>query len=533
MAGVKETPRQKLIGMMYLVLLALLALQVSSSIIQKFQFLNESIVLSNGNLERSNKESLKSIAAAVEKNKNAVEDVAVLKTSESLRSNTQGMLDYLQALKKELILASGGDKDESGNYPGAKQEESVAQVMLGGDNAQNAKGTALKIKLNAYIDALNNYAKAQKLDPSYHYIALDGKEDPVFKNDPEQKNKDFAHLNFESTPLVAALAVISEKESQILNFESHLLNQLAKKVGAVNIPVDKLRPVVSTSSSYVVAGMEYQADMFMAAYSSNYQPKMTKGGQAVQVSRDGIGSVKFRAGSNTFDENGLSKQSWLGTISFPKANGQDSIYTVKQDYYVVRPAIQVQSAAVQALYRNCGNELNVSVPALGAQFNPEYTITGGTLVRTGAGKITVIPTDRNVKISVSNNGVPIGQLDYKAKAVPFANFEINLNQKTGASVGSLSNVSCKAKAPDEFSELLPKEDKYYLDEIKVYLVRRGRMIKETTIKGGSGINLATIKEDAQSGDVIVFEVTKASRRNYQGRLEEAKINNPLISISVR
>ena len=95
---------------------------------------------------------------------------------------------------------------------------------------------------------------------------------------------------------------------------------------------------------------------------------------------------------------------------YPKPNGEDSVYTITQEYYVIKPAVQVISAAVQSLYRNCGNELNVQVPALGVDYNPTFKATGAKIISKGKGFITIIPTDRNVKIDVLNNGTLIDEL---------------------------------------------------------------------------------------------------------------------------
>ena len=531
MAGAKETPRQKLIGLMYLVLLAMLALQVSSAIIQKFQSLNDSIELSNGKIEKGNSEIIERIEAAVEKNKKAKEDVIVLDDAKKFHLETKKLLSFISSLKAELIKTSGGDKDETGAYPGAKEEEPVAQLMLGSGNQKKGKAYKLKTELDNYVNFANLFNKDREISHTFDLLAKNGNEDPIFKHDKEQSIKDFAHLNFESTPLVAALAVLSERESQILTIEAEVLNQLALKVGAENIPIDKIRPVINASGNYVVAGMEYNAEIFMAAYSSNYSPNMTFKGTPVAVDSQGVGSIKFRAGASNYDANGLSKQSWTGTVSFPKSNGEDSVYTVTQDYYVVKPVIQVQSAAIQNLYRNCGNKLNIAVPALGAEFQPQYEITGGTLSKGNNGKITVVPSAPRVRVKVKNQGVIIGNLDFKVNRVPAATFITNLDPKRGATPIQLSRVRLKAKPSDEFRRLLPHEVNYKLPEIKVYLVKHGRVKKSITISGGNSINLRN-KLNAQTGDILVMEVIQTTRTNYQGRTESAKINNPIITIPI-
>ena len=533
MAGGKETPRQKLINLMYLVLLAMLALQVSSTIIQKFQFLNDSLESNNTKQRESNDEIIDRIKTAVEKNKNSKDDKAILDEALAFRSQTNELLDYIDDIKSELIERTGGDKDETGIYPGAKEEEPVAQYMIGAGGSKNGEAYVLQQKLNSFINFTNEFCQEKDVERIFGKMALDGKEHPFFINDENNKNKDFAHLNFESTPLVAALAVLTEKESKLMNIESEVLNQLAMKIGAVNIPVDKIRPVVASSSKYVVAGTEYNAQMFMAAYSSNFIPEMTFKGSDLDVDSVGVGNINFRAGSSSYDANGLSKQTWTGTIAFPKADGSDSLYTISQDYYVVKPAIQVQSQALVQLYRNCGNELSIQVPALGADYQPTFSITGGRLIAGNSGNVTVIPTAREVVITIKNNGVVIGNRTFKVKKVPQATFKTNLNQKTGSTSSALRRVSVKAVPPAEFSSMLPNEDSYKITSFTATLVRAGRMKEQVTLSGGSNINLGAVASSAQSGDVVVIEVNTVQRRNYLGEYETASVSNPIITIPIK
>ena len=111
MAGGKETPRQKLIGMMYLVLLALLALQVSSVIIEKFAFINASLEVAVQDAETRNAQILKRIKHSVEEGKNATDDVKIQEKAVLVRKNTQEVLAYIRTLKQALIEKTGGKSD--------------------------------------------------------------------------------------------------------------------------------------------------------------------------------------------------------------------------------------------------------------------------------------------------------------------------------------------------------------------------------------------------------------------------------------
>ena len=129
MAGGKETPRQKMIGMMYLVLTALLALQVSNTILEKFIFIDQSLEQSAENTKVKNGGTVQRIQAAVEDAGNRAEDVTVLKKAQEVRAKTSEVLSTLDNLKEEFVTVTGG-LDEDGNYRGGKEEEAIAQMMI-------------------------------------------------------------------------------------------------------------------------------------------------------------------------------------------------------------------------------------------------------------------------------------------------------------------------------------------------------------------------------------------------------------------
>ena len=131
MAGGKETPRQKMIGMMYLVLTAMLALQVSSAIIEKFILLNNSLELSSGAANKINQETVLKIKAAVEKSGNRASDVAVIKQAEEVRKFSATITNEINTLKQEIINQAGGGFNEEGGIKNPQEEAKVAELMIG------------------------------------------------------------------------------------------------------------------------------------------------------------------------------------------------------------------------------------------------------------------------------------------------------------------------------------------------------------------------------------------------------------------
>jgi len=120
MAGGKETPRQKMVGLMYLVLTALLALQVSNTILDKFVFIDDSLQYSVDITRKNTDKQIKGGADLVEKQGNSPKDVALLKKAEEVKKKSDEVYAYITKVRQDLIKMTGGI-DEKGAYVGAKK----------------------------------------------------------------------------------------------------------------------------------------------------------------------------------------------------------------------------------------------------------------------------------------------------------------------------------------------------------------------------------------------------------------------------
>lgn len=525
MAGGKETPRQKLIGLMYLVLLALLALQVSSAILQKFQFLNSSLELAVRNATDANDGKIKNIEKAVEK---SPQYKNVLEEANRIKKMSREMIEEIKSYKDQIIKETGGT-DEKGNYVGLKDEDKTAHLMVG-DPSTGKKGKAygLKERLNNFVLELNKAAGTE-----FPPLAQDGKDDPLSKNDPEQRNKDFAELNFAHTPMIAALAVLSDKQSKITAYEADVLSRLAQKVGAKDFKFDVITADYSALSSTVAAGTDYEAKMFVTARSSAITPVMKFRGNTIPV-KDGVGVIKFKASATSYDAEGNSKQQWEGQVIMPKPTGEgDTTFKVKGEYIVAKPVIDVKSASVSALYYNCGNDLNIQVPALGANYKPSFSAKGASIINgKDKGAIIVVPNVKGegaqVSITVASEGSTIGTKEFPVRGVPRPAIVAKIggayvDQKRGVNAPGPASIQVMAEPDPAFAAALPKEARYSIVDGEVTLARGKREITTLPIKSDN-VNLASIRSQAQSGDRIIIVVKKAKRMNFRDESEEVPIN---------
>ncbi len=521
MAGQKETPRQKMIGMMYLVLTALLALQVSNSVLERFIFINR--VLEKTNVENlgRNDEVLKRIGGVVEEKGNREEDLAVLNKAKEVRDETQKVFGVIEDYKKTFIEMTGGRDEESGQLKGAKDEDKVANYMI-----LQGKGEELKATINSYV----SFLREKTGDDDFRALALDAADDPVFKDDPAQRNKDFSELYFQKTPMAAGLATLSHLEAEIINYESSALDDLAQQVGAKDVDFDEIIVMVRPESNTVAAGARYKADMFIAASASGTAPVMYLNNKEIPV--DGsFGKVEFVTTGGDYDENNTIKKSFNAKIEIP---GVDSAYTSVIEYFVAKPVIRVQAQAVAALYLNCGNEINVDVPALGAEYAPEFGARGAQVIAGTGGNVTLVPSKKNVELDVSSKGNFIGTEKFKVRTVPKPTIELKsrgrkVDERSGMAVPGPRSLDIKAVADADFASFLPKDARYRVTEWEVTLARGTRPVDRKRVNA-ENVSLSSFAAKARAGDRIVVEVKKVQRMNFQGNREDVNIGTVIKTI---
>ncbi|WP_420151624.1 gliding motility protein GldM [Spirosoma sp.] len=527
MAGSKETPRQKMIGMMYLVLTAMLALQVTSAILEKFVLINNSLEQSTGAVSKVNQATFENIRATVEKSGNRATDLAIVKQADEVRKLTTDVIGELDQIKEQIVEAGGG-RDEAGNIKNLSEEEKVAQLMIG--TARNGAAFKLKDQLNRYTESVSKYSGTK-----YASMALDGKDDPIANRSPDQRRKDFAELNFAQTPVPAALAVLSQKQADIRRIEGEVLDALASKVGAQDVKFDKILAMLSMESKVVVAGTKFKGQMFLAASSSGIQPRMSLNGAPVRM-QDGQGIVEFTAQGGAYDKNGLAKRTLTGSIAYQTPAGLKTV-PLSAEYFVAKPSYQIETGTMPPLYLGCANKLSIQSPQLGALWNPNFSADGASVVQSGEkGKITVVPSSANVSLNISNSGSLLGTERFRVNKVPRPTLEVfvggtRANDPRGVPVSSARSVRIQAVADPSFAAYSPDDANFRTTGATVSLVRGTRRVKAATVGAGGG-SIADLAAEAQPGDRLVIQIEGVQRRNFRGEVSDVPMGNPLSQVSL-
>jgi gliding motility-associated protein GldM len=570
MAGGKETPRQKLIGIMYLVLLALLALQVGAEIMVKFQQLNDSLELLVGESQMKSSQILSNIEKKVQERGNKESEVTALKQAQELHSQTSGMIGRIQKYKEDLIMATGGyklteDLKDTLGYMGLKDGDNTSAMLVGiGDShklpgklgdvtleaSKDGKGYAWSLQgdLNDFVKVLNKtYVDVDKATggdgkDTNHWdpLALDGKDDPLFKKTEETKNKKWPILNFDHTPMIAALAFLTEKQAKLAQYEGEILAKLKGVVGAADFKFDKLGVMANADANTVVAGTKYRAQIFLTAFSDKIQPVISVGSQKLKVVNGKGEYTRTASTSGKPDKDGLYTNSYKAIIEVPDPLNPSVMKKFEEvvKFKVAKPVIKVESDVAVSLYANCGNALNITVPALGALYKPTFTVKGGSAVASitgtnGKGKLVIIPKKPGkISVTVISSGKTIGVQTFAVKSVPKPKFKIRkgsnkgslVNEKSGEKVSKVGVLFCEAFIDDEsFKKNLPRDKNFKVVNWKVELLKGSRPYGSKTFSNPSGNVRSLLSKVTSDGFRFFISIKKVKRRNYQGKMIDEKI----------
>ncbi len=522
MAGGKETPRQKMIGMMYLVLTALLALQVSNAVLEKFIFIDETLNRQVGEMEMKSNTTISNISATVKEKGDRVEDVAALDKAKKVRSMTSELLSEMRQLRDTMVIITGG-RDENGQIIGAKDYDIVGNYMV-----QKGQGKRLRNSLNKYAAEL-----AEISGREFAPLAKDAKDIDIAKDDPNQNNKSFAEYYFQNTPTAAGMATISQIMTEVLSYESLALDRIAEMVGLKDVDFNIIVPMVRPVSNVVAAGAKYEADMFITGSATGLEPEMFMGETKLDVVEDEVTGIKM--GKVSFTASGEGKQTFSARISL-----NDSVYVQPIEYTVVKPVIQIRSAALSSLYLNVCNELDVQVPALGNAYNPSFSSPQAD-VRKGAqtGKVTLIPKGRTrVQLTVSNDGRVLGTESFDVKNIPEPRIEISsrgreVNLKDGESPQAIRSLNIRAVAEENFAREAREDANYQVRKVSILLARGGRGVGAPQDFTSQLLDLSRFAQQARAGDILIFDVDQVFRRTCAGGNERVSIKSKIISLPIK
>jgi gliding motility-associated protein GldM len=351
MAGGNVSPRQKMINMMYLVLTALLALNVSAEILKAFHLVELSLARSTENIEAKNVTVMKAIEKYHSEFPTDSNGTVVYNNATKVRKIAGDFMEYLTDLKNQVIAGADGRKEDS-NDNGSTDDEPLMKA----DNVEmhanlfiiQGKGLELRQRINETRENLLALAPAEKrIEITSDLIT----EDIIDKG----KTITWESALFEHTPAGAVVTLLTKMQSDLRNTEAQVLDALKSSISDADFTFDKLdAKIIPNKGTYITVGAEYSADIFVAASSTKQEAIVEVNGKQIPF-EDGVGLYKVIATSP-------GEQTYKGVITVKKPNGQMESFPFEQKYTVTKPLAVISADKMNVVYIGIDNPISVSVP---------------------------------------------------------------------------------------------------------------------------------------------------------------------------
>ncbi len=426
-----ETPRQKMIGMMYLVLTALLALNVSVQILDAFVVVDETMVKTNKNFENKVNNTYAIFANMNEKQPEKAGPF--YKKALEVQKKTKELVEYINQIKYDMLVYTDGipmEQAKTITLAEVKAKDNFDKphlFMIGtAEGRGNARAKELRDKIEAYKKFLLDLVDPSKRDAMDKKLGLDTK---TKRKNKEGKELEWEYSNFAHVVLAAQIPILNKTIGEVKNAEYDMLAYLMETIDGGSLKFDKVGAKVIPESRLVFSGQEYLADIIVAAFDSRQNPEvywklgidtateeMAKSGSLTKI--DGVGGVcqlKIPAG-------GTGEQRFAGVIKIKTAEG-DQYHGFKNKFVVTKPMANVSADSLRILYIGIDNPLTIAAPVAPEKLRINF---GGCQSRsTGGGRYFVKPPATpnkvvNISVSADMDGKTqaLGGTPFRIKAVP-------------------------------------------------------------------------------------------------------------------
>jgi len=441
-----------MIGMMYLVLTALLALNVSKEILDAFITINNGLETTKVTFDGKLSQQYAAFNASYMENPEKYGEA--WSQAEKLRKEANALVSHIDLIKAKTIADTEGKTMEEviGKnqfnvdtvlnlaYVSSKDNyDANTTLMIGAEpdrpkeddhaDGNNYRAAVLRQKMESYGDLLKsmvsgNPGLTQALDSLFTY--------PTKVKDASGTMTNWESLNFYHVPLAATTTVMSKLQSDVRNAESDVLGYLFADVDAASFKFTELQAVVIPEKTYVLENDSFRADVFLAAYDNTNLPEiflapegteldsatneLPEGAVKVPMGSDGYGKLRLPARS-------IGEKEWQGIIKFRNPAGGFIYKKYDANYEVAKPSLVVSPIRMNVLYRGVENPVAISVPGI-SQDALIPSIDNGRLVKQADGTYVVTDlrkgTKATVSVSAEINGAKknMGSFEFRVKSVP-------------------------------------------------------------------------------------------------------------------
>ena len=452
MSGAKETPRQKMIGMMYLVLTAMLALNVSVEVIDAFTTVNDGLENTYSSFDKKIEDYYNTFEQQYNKHPEKTADY--WNKAQDIRKKTDEFINYVEReVKLTLILQNNNvteeeifnpEKDEDviilnakeadpkknrrifhkvnfDNIIGKDKHDAVTAFMIEQGNAE-----ILRKKIEEYRQYIINTLSEAGIDNIENYIGLntDGE---YYAGSGEPLSWEMKNFNHIIIP--AAISIINEIVAEVQTTEYDAISALYKNIGASDFKFNTLEAKVFPKTTYVLKGHDYEADVFIVASDNTkeFDAKYAKGVRdlskanenAIQEVSSQKGVIKIKVPANVEGE-----QSIAGVVEMKNPlTGEIEPYPFQTSYTVAPPSANVTPTKMNVMYRGLENPIAISAPGFTAN-QIDVNVTNGELIKGDNGDYFVKPgnegniTTVTVSTMIDGKRMVLDNCDFRLKRTP-------------------------------------------------------------------------------------------------------------------
>lgn len=488
MAGGKETTRQRMINIMYLVLLAMLALNVSDTILDAFKNINDSLDTSKNNVNTS----INQLFSAFENSKLKEEPARaqpIYDRAKQAQAAADELNNYIESIKKEFTTAGDGIDPETEDLVNRSNQDIAQDIMI-----NQKKADELKKRINATREKLISL-----LDPADRATVAFSLE----AKDPERKRKGNWQSTYfgEGTPLTAAMTILTKLQADTKNAEAEVVKKLFGNMDKAQVNLDQFAAVAVAPTSYVIQGQPYTAEVFLTASDSRSTPDITVNGNKL--------SIKEGKGTYTGGTSSVGEFTWVGTIRVRQTDGQVKEYkTQPQKYQVAKPSATVSSTKMNVIYAGIPNPFTVSAAGFPLESVRASISAGSMSGSNGNYNVNVsggqVGSEVSINVSATNAGktVSLGAQKFRVKAIPKPVAKVG-----GRAGGDIASVQLKSESEIEADlDDFPFDVKFKIQRYKLTVIKPRS--DAVTISGSGGSFAGAVKAAINSvtpGTRVFFE----------------------------
>lgn len=392
-----------MINLMYVVLMAMLALNVSTEVLEGFSIVEESLHRTTANSSSENEALYGDFEEQMKSNPQKVK--AWFEKATAVKRMSDSLYSFAQELKVAIVKEADGKDGDVMNIDRKDDLEAANQVMLA---PGSGKGKQLFNAINSFRERILSMVA----DKRQRNIIASNLSTTLPKN-AKAMGKNWQEYMFEDMPVAAAVTLLTKLQSDIRYAEGEVLHTLVANIDMKDIRVNKLSAFVIPNAQTVVRGDKFTAQIVMAAVDTTQQPQIYIGGRQMSLRNNTYEIVTGRTGDFNL----------TGYITMQNGNGETIRRDFTQKYTVVDPSATVSADLMNVLYAGYSNPISISIPSVPLN-KVSASMSGGTLVPTAPGKYIARPAavGKDVTISVmstqTGSAKQMGQFTFHVRKLP-------------------------------------------------------------------------------------------------------------------